>query len=208
MARRRWNYETIQQVVDGENPFYQSGYTGKDKRIKRKVGDEWTDKKGITWRKTTDGKVRINKQADAIKELVQPKCSKCGARIDFSCDRLDHKVFPKTGKCFDCLVTEETQMRIDGTYDDYEELKILRNKRGALVDFKGKVHESIEYLENDKGVMGDVLETGELVTYTGKCNPQWLIDAKEDFIKVTYEIEKIDEEIKQAQARFDSKTTI
>jgi hypothetical protein len=29
MARRRWNIETIKQVVEGEQPFIQSGYTGK-----------------------------------------------------------------------------------------------------------------------------------------------------------------------------------
>jgi hypothetical protein len=202
MARRRWNYNTIQQVVDGENPFAQWGYTGKEKRPKRQVGDEWTDSKGITWKKTADGKIRVNKQADMIRSLIQPKCSICGMRMDFSNDRLDKKVFPKTGKCFDCLVLEETKIRADGKWDEYEQIKLLKNQRGALMDFKQKVEEAIEYLTNDTGVMGDVLESGELVQYKGKCSPQWLIDAKEDFVKVNAEIEKVNEKIKQTEEKF------
>ncbi len=195
MARRRWNIETIKQIVDGEQPFYQSGYTGNEKKKKHKIGDEWTDKKGIVWRKTSDGKVRVNKQMDSIRELIQPKCSKCGARIDFSCNKLDKKVFPKTGKCYDCLETEEFTYRINGQWENYEQMKMLKNKRGALNDFKEKVLETIEYLKNDNGIMGDVTETGELITYTGKCNPQWLIDAEADLIKVNEELKKMDEEI-------------
>ncbi len=195
MSRRRWNIETIQQVVEGENPFYQSGYTGKRKYKRRKIGDEWTDKKGKVWRKTADGKVSVNKQMDSIREMIQPKCSVCGSRIDFSCDKLDHKVFPKTGKCYDCLEKEEFTIRIKGQWENYENMKLLKNKRGVLNDFREKVLEAIEYLKNDKGVMGDVTETGELITYTGKCNPQWLVDAEADLIKVNEEITKISEEI-------------
>ena len=135
MSRRRWNIETIKQVVEGENPFYQSGYTGKEKQKKRKIGDEWTDKKGVIWRKTSDGKIRVNKQMDAIRELIQPKCSKCGARIDFSCDKLDKIVFPKTGKCYDCLESEEFMIRINGQWENYEKMKLIKNKQGSIKRF-------------------------------------------------------------------------
>ena len=49
MARRRWNIETIQQVVNGDKPFIQVGYSGKSKL--RKNGDIWVDVKGIKWKK-------------------------------------------------------------------------------------------------------------------------------------------------------------
>jgi hypothetical protein len=195
MSKRRWNIETIKQVVEGENPFYQSGYTGKEKVKKIKVGEEWTDKKGIVWKKTSDGKIRVNKQVDAIREMIQKKCSICGCRIDFSCEKLDHMVFPKTGKCYDCLESEEMIIRLTGNWEKYEQLKMLQNKKGALKDFKEKVIETIEYLKNDNGVMGDVTSSGELITYTGKCNPQWLIDAELDLIKVNEELKNIETEI-------------
>lgn len=199
MARRRWNLDIIKQVVDGENPFIQVGYTGKEKQIafqQRKIGEEWTDAKGVTWKKTSDnGKSRINKQADSIREMIRQKCSVCGCRIDFSCNPLDKKVFPRTGKCYDCLEAEEFVLRATGKWENYEKMKILKNKRGLLKEFKEKVIESINYLKNDTGVTGEVNSSGELVTFRGKCNPQWLLDAEEDLVKVTEELNKINEEI-------------
>ena len=110
MARRKWTHETIKQVLDGENPFIQVGY---DKvPVKRKEGEEWTDSKGKSWKMEGGAIVSVNKQMDSIREMIKQKCSKCGQRMDFTTDRLDHKVFGKTGLCFDCLQAEEMIFRI------------------------------------------------------------------------------------------------
>ena len=110
-------------------------------------------------------------------------------------DRLDKKVFPKTGKCYNCLQIEEIGYRINGQWENYEKMKLLKNKRGALEDFKEKVVESIHFLKNDSGKMGDVLSNGEIMTWTGKCNPQWLKAAEKDLVKVNEELGKMDKEI-------------
>lgn len=193
MARRRWNYETIQQVLDGENPFLQVGYAPKAK--KRKDGEEWTDAKGRMWKKVNGAVVSVNKQMDLIRESIKQKCSVCGARMDFSGDKLDHKVFPRTGKCWDCLQAEEMQYRVNGTWENYEKLKILKYKLGMLNDFKQKVAEAVDFLENDSGVMSLEMPTGELMTWTGKSNPQWLIDARADLVRAEDEIKKVTDEI-------------
>jgi hypothetical protein len=193
MARRRWNYETIQKVLDGENPFVQFGYSVPVKR--RKEAEEWVDSKGNCWKKINGAIIRVNKQADAIREMVQAKCSKCGARIDFSCDKLDHKVFPRTGKCYECLEMDEFELRMTGKFQDYEKLKLLKNKKGLLIEFKEKVIESIYYLKKDSGKVQDVLSSGEIMTFTGKCNPQWLVDAEADLVKVNEELIRIEKEI-------------
>lgn len=199
MARRRWNYETIQQVLDGENPFVQVGYTQKPKR--RKNGEEWTDSKGRSWKKTNGAVTSVNKQMDMIRESIQKKCSVCGQRMDFSGDKLDHKVFPKTGKCFDCLQAEEIIYRVNGTWKEYENLKILKNRLGALNDFKQKVSEAVEFLENDTGKMELAMPTGELMTWRGKSNPQWLVDAKADLVRADNEINKVEEEITKLEPK-------
>ena len=193
MARRKWTHETIKQVLDGENPFIQVGY---DKApVKRKEGEEWTDSKGKSWKMEGGAIVSVNKQMDSIREMIKQKCSKCGQRMDFTTDRLDHKVFGKTGLCFDCLQAEEMIFRIDKPkWEAYQEKKMLSNKLGALRDFREKVLEAIDFLKNDNGKMGEVLATGEMVTFTGKSNPQWLIDAEKDLIKVNDEIRKMEEE--------------
>lgn len=204
MARRKWTHETIKQVLEGEQPFIQVGY---DKaKLKRKNGDEWTDSKGNTWKMEHGAKFKVNKQADLIREMVQPKCSKCGQRIDFSGDKLDHKVFPKTGKCYTCLEVYEFELRVEGKWENYENMKILKYKFGMLKDFREKVLEAIDFLKNDNGIMEDVMSNGDIVRFQGKSNPQWLIDAEKDLIKVNDEIEKMDKEIKTLESTLESQT--
>ena len=55
MAKRRWNIETIKQVVEGENPFYQSGYTGKEKQKKKKKGSSTIDRANYKQNKLSCG---------------------------------------------------------------------------------------------------------------------------------------------------------
>lgn len=200
MARRRWNLETIEQILDNQNPFIQVGYSVPKKD--RKVGEEWTDSKGVTWKKISeDGVVKVNKQMDSIREQIKRICSSCGQDIDFSCDKLDEKFFTKTGKCFTCVQLTEMELRVQGeAFDNYEKLKILKYRMGMLNDFKSKVEEAIDYLKNDSGKMGEVLSTGELMTWDGKCNPQWLEDAQRDLLKVTDEIVKVKKEIEDFES--------
>ena len=199
MARRKYNTEIIKQIVDGENPFFQSGYSAPVKR--RKEAEEWADSKGNNWKKVGGAVVSVNKQMDLIRESLKQVCSVCGQRIDFSGDKLDHKIFPKTGKCFNCLQLDEMVLKFQGKYDKYEELKMLKNKLGLLNDFKQKVIEAVNFLENDTGKMELVMPTGELMTWTGKSNAQWLIDAKEDLVKADKEMEKVKEEITELEPK-------
>jgi hypothetical protein len=195
MARRKWNYETIQQVLDGENPFIQVGY--EPNISQRKEGEIWKDSRGNKWQKKNGYKVQLSSTdtpiLDKLNELS--RCSICGTNVRAYGDRLDQKVFPRTGKCYDCLQIEEMDYRINGQWKNYEKMKLLKNKQGVLEDFKEKVIDSINFLKNDSGKMGDVLSNGEIMTWTGKCNPQWLKAAEEDLIKVNGELEKMEKEI-------------
>ena len=204
MARRKWTLETIEQVQKGENPFIQVGY--EPKAIKRKDGEEWTDSKGVTWKKENGGITRINKQMDAIRDSLKIKCTKCGQRLDFSGDKLDKKVMPKTGLCFDCLQVEEMHLRVHKhIWDAYEEKNMMKNKLGLLKDFKEKVIESIDFLKKDTGKIQEVMPTGELLTFTGKANPQWLIDAEADLVKVNEEIKRMEGEVSKLDEVITSK---
>jgi len=193
MARRKWTHETIKQVLDGEQPFIQVGYDKKP--IKRKEGEEWTDAKGKTWKMDGGVIVSVNKQMDSIRGLLKRICPGCGQDMDFTYDKLDHKVFPKTGKCYNCLEADEMVLRCTGKWEEYEKMKVLKYKRAALEEFREKVLEAIDFLKNDTGKMQEVMSNGDIVTFTGKSNPQWLIDAERDFVKVNEELEKMNEEI-------------
>ena len=182
MARRRWNNETVKQVQAGENPFVQFGYNPQLK--KRKIGDEWVDVRGKRWKKTKNGIISVNRQADSIRELVRPRCSVCKTDLNMFGDKVDHKIFSKTGKCWSCLEAEETTMKINGQYKDYENLKIAKNQLSYLRDFRSNVVESIEYLKRDDSKLSLVSSSGELITWTGSQNLKLLKEAKQDLKEV------------------------
>lgn len=193
MARRRWNIESIKQVVAGENPIIQFGYTPKVK--KHKIGDVWTDVRGKTWKKTKSGKVSVNKQIDSIREIIRPSCSGCGMDMHMFGDRIDDKLFAKTGKCFACLELEETTMKMEGKYEEYEKKKLLINQRSIMQDLQKYVEESIDYLKKEGSQLTMVCSNGVVINWDGGDLSKGLKVAEEDLIKIKENIETLNKEI-------------
>ena len=189
MARRKWTHETIKQIVDGEKPFIQVGYTGP--AVRRKNGDVWEDTKGIKWKMERGAISRVNEQADSIRNLVKRKCSNCGFDIDMLGSRMDEKTYAKTGQCFDCIILRDTQMMIDGKFDSFSEGKMLKNKLSLAKEFKKNVIETIEFLKNDNGKMEMVHANGEITTWIGSQNEKLLKEAEADLEKVNTLIEEL-----------------
>ena len=205
MAKRRWKMDEIKAVVAGENPFYQSGYSAPYKA--RKVGDEWTDGKGKTWRKTELGKVSVNKQMDAIRELVKSRCSVCGMDVDLFGDKTDKKVFVRTRKCFACLEIEESTLKVTGKYHDYEMKKLFHNKLSLLKEFRKNVIESIAYLRKDDSKIEMVCSNGQIVTWLGDPEIEPLLkEAESDLVKADKEIVDMEDAISKMES--DDRTKI
>lgn len=190
MARRRWKIEDIKAVVAGEQPFIQSGYTNPQHH---KVGDEWVDAKGVKWKKTASGVHRVNEQMDAIRELIRPRCKKCNMDVFAYGDKLDKKVHPRTGLCFDCLQAEEMLMRVDApTWDKYQDLKMTKNRLALLKEFRSKVVETIDYLKKDDAKLQFVHSNGSIETWSGAMNAELLKEAEADLVKTDEEIVKVE----------------
>lgn len=195
MARRRWNIETIRQVVEGNKPFIQVGYTGKSKL--RKDGDVWTDTKGIKWKKESGAIIRVNDQADSIRNLVKRKCQ-CGFDIDMLGTRLDEKMYSKTGLCYDCTILRDTEMIVNGEFQTFSENKMLKNKLSVAKEFKKNVLETIEYLKKDDSKIEMVHANGDITTWVGSQNNRLLEEAKADLEKVDKLIVELEEEVKKS----------
>lgn len=194
MARRKWTLETIQQVMAGEQPFIQVGYTGPSKR--RKEGDSWEDGKGIKWTMKNGTIIRINPQADLIRELVKRKCSVCGFDIGMLGSRLDEKMYAKTGKCLDCQQAEETEMVCNGTFNKYTETKMLRNKLSTAKEFRKHTLETINYLKKDDCKIEMVHANGTMTTFMGAQNEKLLKEAEADLEKIDKLIVELEKEVK------------
>lgn len=190
MARRRWNYDTIQQALDGEKQYIQVGYTGDQKS--HKEGDVW-EERGWKWTIKTGNKIRVNEQADAIRELVKQKCSVCGFDVSMLGNKLDYKVFGKTGKCWDCLSLEHSTQVCDGTFQEKTEDKMLRNKLSLAKEFKRHTQETLDYLTKDDSKIELVHQDGSFTTFKGSMNEALLVEVQKDLEKVDALIKELEE---------------
>lgn len=186
MARRRYKIDDIQKIVEGENPFIQFGHEYVDKP--RKVGEVWTDPRGITWEQKSGYRVKVNKTANAIREVLKQECSGCKKDIHLFGNRFDKIFYAKTGMCQDCLANYEQELMVSGKYASYEKRKMLSNQLTFLEDVKIKLEESVEYLtDNDKITF--VNEFGDVETWSNECRDTLLEGAKGDLEKINKDIE-------------------
>ena len=194
MARRRWNVETIKQIVDGEKPFIQVGYEGP--KIRHKNGDVWTDSKGLKWKMEHGAVKRVNDQADSIRELVKRKCSNCGFDVGMLGNKLDEKLYAKTGMCLDCTQARELELMIEGKIGDYVQQKLFKNKLSLAKEFRRNVIETIDFLKKDDAKIEMVHSDGSMTTFVGAQNEKLLKEAEADLEKVNKLINEMEEDLK------------
>ena len=111
--------DALQSILRGGTPEQkiQVGYTGK----KQKSGDQ------------------IDRLSDIMKEARMPWfCPKCEKVMKH---RMDNKTWALYNHCFDCQIKKEHKMRLEGTYDDWMENKILSNKLAWIKDQKILIEE-------------------------------------------------------------------
>jgi len=70
------------------------------------------------------------------------RCPQCNNRMEKT---LDIKFYKMRNKCFDCVIKDEHQIRLNGEWDEYEKWKISENKLSWLKDVRD---ETEDYLEN------------------------------------------------------------
>ena len=97
-------------------------------RIQRKEGETWTDANGKKWIRKGNINQSISKLQNAKTPWWCPKCKK------IMNTRLDSKFWYKKGTCFDCVITEENEMRLNGTFEEYERKALYSNVIAKVVD--------------------------------------------------------------------------
>jgi len=167
----------IKNILAGEtNIVTEAGYS-KQEVPNRQVGDSWTDGEGKQWIQRKGFVEALGKYGEYRKPLFCPNCKKIMNK------HLDDKYYNKRGKCMNCVVADETQMRIDGTYEAYENNIIKQNAISFLKESKTGILEYLETLKTNK--MGFIAEDG--VTEKWEGNP---IELREFLQKELDDIEK------------------
>ena len=169
-------------------------FSGADKEIiKRKVGEKWTDEDGKSWEQLEAGKVQTSELGDIMAEtrayldkLNSCKSDNCKT---IKIGRVDKKLISKTGYCLHCLTIRESQIKIDGLWEAYEDYKIFSNMIAHGNDIVAQFKQAYK----------DAKQTYEVVQEDGKIE-KWSMERNVDELKteILLEIIKFEGEIEQA----------
>lgn len=95
---------------------------------KRNEGDVWEDLNGKVWTIKNGIKQTVTKLDSAKTPWFCPVCNKSMSH------RLDDKFWNIKSKCFDCVIKEETEIRRQGKWEEYEKRKLQENYVASLRD--------------------------------------------------------------------------
>lgn len=113
------------------------GFQKKSERVEHKEGDVWEDSNGKKWTIEDGIRVAVSKLELSRKLSNIPLlCPKCGKSLN---TRLDKKVFPIHGFCYDCLVKFEDDLKRAGLYKEYEKQMLTKNIRSFVEDLKSRI---------------------------------------------------------------------
>jgi len=169
-------------------------FSGADKeKIKREVGEKWIDTDGKNWEQLEAGKIQTSELGDTMAD-VRAYLDKLNTCKSDNCKTIkvgivDKKLISKTGYCLHCLTIKESQIKLDGLWEAYEDYKIYSNMIGYGNDV----------LSQFKQAYRDAKQTYEVVQEDGKIET-WSMerDVEELKAEILLEIVKFEGEIEQA----------
>ena len=102
----------------------------------RKEGDVWEDVDGRKWTIKNGIRQSVTKLDSAKTPYWCPRCTKPLNH------RFDVKFWRIRGHCMDCVIKDETEMRRQGTWEEYERKVMLRN---YIAEVEDKIQELQSY---------------------------------------------------------------
>jgi hypothetical protein len=172
----------------------QISFAGADKqKIKRNVGERWTDENGKSWQQYEAGKIEVSELGDIMAETraYLDKLNSCKADDckTIKLGRVDKKLVSKTGYCTTCLAKKERVIKLDGLWDVYEDYKIYSNMIGYGNDV----------IAQFKQAYNDAKQTYEVVQEDGKIET-WSMERDVDELKaeILLDIINFEKEVEQA----------
>lgn len=201
-AQGKSNLEIIKDYLDGNRPFVQVGYDSNLDNAKRKEGEEWEDSQGRKWVFKNGSKRRVPRKATLINKQV---CKQCNADVRWG-NYLDARVWPKTHLCYDCFTKNETQMKIDGTWEYFDKIRELKNEKSAILDYKKKFDETLNWCkQNENKPLEFINEDGSIEKWE---NSDGLEKIKEDVTKdldfINARLAEIDGFITDLEQKYES----
>tara|TARA_R110001592_G_scaffold87117_5_gene257314 strand:- start:35370 stop:35984 length:615 start_codon:yes stop_codon:yes gene_type:complete len=133
--RKLKNIKAVKEMLEGKHKTQTKKTVSFDKNkevVKRNAGDVWTDEDGQKWEQKRGYKVKLGKLHKLRDDLKKfPNCRKDVCTCT-DAGQVDLKMKAYHGMCLDCVIDMEHQLKMDGTYDEYEKKKLLANAEAWL----------------------------------------------------------------------------
>ena len=169
-------------------------FSGADKKkIKREVGDKWTDDNGKSYEQLEAGKIETSELSDTMAEVraYLDKLNTCKSETckTIKVGRVDKKLISKTGYCLHCLSLREAQIKYDGLWKEYEDYKMYSNM----------IAHGTDVISQFQQAYNDSKQTYEVVQEDGTIE-KWSMerDVNELKAEILLDIVKFEDEIEQA----------
>jgi len=166
----------------GDATQTQVGYT--TKQIDRNEGDVW-EELGRKWTLRNGIKMSVTKLDRAKKAVFTPLlCPNCSKPMKGGHDK---KMFFIHNKCLDCVIKFETQLKIDGKYQEYEDKIIKANANFALDEFVNGFESFLDSIDSNSGFIteqGDIEDWHVKALDKQKIREQVMKDVEESRSKL------------------------
>jgi hypothetical protein len=166
----------------GEATQTQVGYSRK--HIDRKEGEIW-EENGKSWTIKNNIKISVSKLDTAKKyartPLLCPDCSK-PMKTEY-----DKKMFMVHKICFDCTIKMETQLKIEGKYQEYEDKQVKSNANFMLDEFVNGFDSFLDSMDSNNGFItehGDIEDWHVKALNKQKIREQVMKDVEESRTKL------------------------
>lgn len=139
-------------------------------------GDVW-EEGGKTWT-IKDGIKQTVTKLDRIKKLTRIPllCPKCSQPTK---NPLDKKMYPLHGMCFNCVVSMETQLKMEGKYEEYAKNMVTKN----IITHIEEAEQFIEEFAKSSIKETYVTEQGDVEEWEGGLDKDKLVDKWKEGLK-------------------------
>lgn len=157
---------------EADKTIIQFGYRGEKEHAE---GESWKEN-GKTWI-IKNGIPTSMSPLDIVKSLTTAPlfCPHCKKPMKQS---RDSKTFAIRGRCMPCVIKEETDMKINGTFEQYDEVMNTKNTLAQLKEAKAEIKQFME--EEEKTIFS---ENGMVEEIEGSINKNAIIEDIEKTIK-------------------------
>jgi len=166
----------------GDATQTQVGYTAK--QVNRSEGDVW-EELGRKWTLRNGIKMSVTKLDRAKKATFAPLlCPNCSKPMKGEHDK---KMFFIHNKCLDCVIKMETQLKIDGKYQEYEDKIVKANANFMLDEFVSGFDSFLNSMDSNNGFVteqGDIEDWHVKALDKQKIREQVMKDVEESRAKL------------------------